>query len=188
MEQEQLTDLAADNPARLLWQIDQQVRRYASPLPQRIELKANWEGIAFRIFDTPMVVSVEQVAEILLDFRVTVVPGVKAWVLGVANVRGVLLPMLDLPTLLGDHSRVALNRKKVFIVNHAGMSAGLCIDEVIGIRRFDEGDYQRGDGGVTLPQLRTLIQGSYRDNDDRQWPVVDLYRLMEQDEFLQIAA
>ncbi len=175
------------NPIELLWRFDGLARQFASPLPQRIQLKQNWEGIGFRLLDTNMVVPVKQVAEILMDFRLTPIPGVKPWLLGISNVRGILIPMLDLAGLLGGVSSVPIARKKVFLVSHQQMIAGLCIDDVLGIRRFDVEAFQP-EITTRVRALRPLLNGSYRNSDDEIWPVIDLLRLMEQDEFRQIAA
>ena len=48
----------------------------------------------------------EQVREVLmLPDAVTRVPGAKRWLLGIANLRGQLLPLVDVKLLLGSGAR-----------------------------------------------------------------------------------
>ena len=104
---------------------------------------AEWVGIGFRIGDEQFVASREQVREVLmLPETMTRVPGSRRWMLGIANLRGHLLPLVDLKLLLGS-GRTALRRTtRVISVNHREIPAGLVVDEVQGFRRF--GDHEFG--------------------------------------------
>ncbi len=74
---------------------------------------------------------------------VTRIPGAKSWVKGLANVRGQLLPMLDLRQFLGSGATAAGRNTRVIVVNHRDIPAGLMVDEVLGFRRFAESGIQR---------------------------------------------
>ena len=66
------------------------------------ELSSEWVGIGFRIGEEQFVASREQVREVLmLPESMTRVPGAKRWILGIANLRGHLLPLIDLKMMLG---------------------------------------------------------------------------------------
>ena len=67
------------------------------------DLPEEWVGIGFRIGDEQFVASREEVREVLmLPDSITRVPGSKRWVLGIANLRGHLLPLIDLKLFLGS--------------------------------------------------------------------------------------
>ena len=56
-----------------------------------------WVGIGFRIGQENFVAARDQVREVLmLPESMTRVPGAKRWLLGIANLRGHLLPLIDL--------------------------------------------------------------------------------------------
>ena len=66
-------------------------------------MPTEWVGIGFRIGDERFVASREQVREVLmLPDSMTRVPGARRWLLGIANLRGHLLPLVDLKLLLGS--------------------------------------------------------------------------------------
>ena len=82
-------------------------------------MSAEWVGIGFRIGDEQFVVDRGQVREVLmLPDTMTRVPGARRWLLGIANLRGHLLPLVDVKLLLGS-GRTALRRStRVISVNH----------------------------------------------------------------------
>ena len=61
--------------------------------PELVEAPGHWRGVGFRLGQRRFVSSFEEVVEILSLPAVTPVPGAQAWMLGVANVRGSLLPV-----------------------------------------------------------------------------------------------
>ena len=90
-----------------------------------------WVGIGFRIGTEQFIASRDQVREVLmLPDAMTRVPGAKRWLLGIANLRGQLLPLIDLKMMLGA-GRTSLRRvTRVISVNHREIPAGLVVDEV----------------------------------------------------------
>ena len=57
---------------------------------------AEWVGVGFRIGEEQFVAPREQVREVLmLPDTMTRVPGAQRWMLGIANLRGHLLPLVD---------------------------------------------------------------------------------------------
>src|ERR1700760_1565499 len=86
----------------LLWQIDQRCRLLAADLPSQSIRQDNWSGIGFRLGEHWYVAPMGEVSEVLHEPRFTQLPGVKSWVKGVANLRGRLLPMMDLGGFFSD--------------------------------------------------------------------------------------
>ena len=107
-------------------------------------MPSEWVGIGFRIGDEQFVASREQVREVLmLPDSMTRVPGSKRWLLGIANLRGHLLPLVDLKLLLGS-GRTALRRTtRVISVNHREIPAGLVVDEGTGFPAFQRARIHR---------------------------------------------
>jgi twitching motility protein PilI len=149
-------------------------------------LPTEWVGIGFRIGDEQFVASREQVREVLmLPDSVTRVPGARRWLLGIANLRGHLLPLVDLKLLLGS-GRTALRRTtRVISVNHREIPAGLVVDEVQGFRRFTEHEFAdtRPDTAV---RCERYLAGEYRRGEE-SWPIYDLFGFVESNLFLQAA-
>ena len=149
-------------------------------------VSAEWVGIGFRIGDEQFVASRDQVREVLmLPDSMTRVPGAKRWLLGIANLRGHLLPLVDIKLLLGS-GRTALRRTtRVISVNHREIPAGLIVDEVHGFRRFMEQEFAE-EVAETAVRCERYLVGTYQRGEER-WPVFDLFRFVESNLFLQAA-
>ena len=88
------------SPIELLLELETRAQSHAAALPQKIDIKKTWQGLGFRIGSINLIVPLEQVSEILTEVQLTEIPGVKSWVKGIANVRGNLLPIIDLVVLI----------------------------------------------------------------------------------------
>lgn len=92
--------------------------------------------VVFELGRTPYAVAIENVREVVRTADVTPVPGLPDWLPGVANVRGDILSLVDLPRFLrvGDDSPhrgvlVAQSDDKQLVI-------GLLVTSVVGIRRL----------------------------------------------------
>ena len=86
----------SSDPYDLLLEIEQRCQANAAGLPSLDKAEDEWVGVGFRIGNNRLVAEMAEVKEIL-DLPVyTSLPGVKSWMVGVANVRGNLLPLMDL--------------------------------------------------------------------------------------------
>ena len=144
-------------------------------------------GVGFRIGEEQFVSNREHVREVLmLPDSMTRVPGAKRWLLGIANLRGHLLPLIDLKLMLGS-GRTSLRRTtRVISVNHREVPAGLIVDEVLGFRRFMEHEHVE-DVNETIVRCDRYLTGGFRRGDDN-WPIFNLFDLVESNLFLQAAA
>jgi len=149
-------------------------------------MPAEWVGIGFRIGDEQFVSGREQVREVLmLPDSMTRVPGARRWLLGIANLRGHLLPLVDLKLLLGSGRTTLRRTTRVISVNHREIPAGLVVDEVQGFRRFMDQEFSETQP-QTAVRCERFLAGEYRRGDDN-WPVFDLFAFVESNLFLQAA-
>ncbi len=149
-------------------------------------MPAEWVGIGFRIGDEQFVASREQVREVLmLPDSMTRVPGAKRWLLGIANLRGHLLPLVDLKLLLGSGRTTLRRTTRVISVNHREIPAGLVVDEVQGFRRFMDHEFAKTQPDTAVRCERYLV-GEYRRGEE-SWPIFDLFAFVESNLFLQAA-
>ena len=129
----------------------------------------------------------DQVREVLmLPDSMSRVPGAKRWLLGIANLRGHLLPLIDVKLMLGS-GRTSLRRAtRVISVNHREIPAGLIVDEVLGFRRFMEKEHTDATT-ETIVRCDRYLTGAFERGGDT-WPVFNLFDLVESNLFLQAAA
>jgi twitching motility protein PilI len=180
-------DLAAliEQPFELLAEIERRSREAHGGGTTGVP--SEWVGVGFRIGDEHFVASREQVREVLmLPESMTRVPGAKRWLLGIANLRGHLLPLVDVKLLLGSGRTTLRRTTRVISVNHREIPAGLVVDEVLGFRRFVDGEFS-DTWPETAVRCDRFLKGAYTRNDDI-WPVFNLFNFIESNLFLQAAA
>ena len=91
--------------------------------------------LGVRIGSERYAVPVEHVLEVMPAVGVTPVPGAPPEVLGVCNVRGQIIPVLQLATALRLSESVAA---RIVIVEHDARRAGLAVDDVIDVAPLPE--------------------------------------------------
>lgn len=182
------SDLAAliEQPFELLQELERRSRA-AIAGKGTDDLSTEWVGVGFRIGHEQFVASREQVREVLmLPENMTRVPGAKRWLLGIANLRGHLLPIIDLKMMLGSGRTTLRRNTRVISINHREVPAGLVVDEVLGFRRFTDSEF-RDKWPETAVRCDRFIKGAYERGQD-SWPIFGLYDLIESGTFLQVAA
>src|SRR6478672_943832 len=120
-------DMFALSPFDALAEYERRSLAHTAGLPEQIEAPGLWRGIGFRVGSRYLVSSINEVNEILTQPSLTIVPGTRPWLLGVANVRGNLVPVIDLKQYLeGDRTQFT-DTSRVLLVRQAGGSVGLLI-------------------------------------------------------------
>lgn len=160
---------------------------HAVGLPEQASSHWAWSGIAFRLAGANLVCDISEIVEILTYPDLTRVPGSKTWVLGVANVRGTLVPIVDLRQFLsGERSTVSKYSRVLVAQMHSGV-VGLLVDEIAGQRHFlDEEETPDGghfDDHMTVAFIRRqFVKG------EEPWGAFNMYGLVNSPDFLQAAA
>ena len=125
-------------PFEVLAEYERRSLAHVAGAPEQIDAPGLWRGIGFRIGDRHFVSSIAEVNEILTVPALTAVPGARSWLLGVANVRGNLVPVIDLRDFIGAGRSATSDSTRVLLVRQHGGSVGLLVDEVLGQRSFSE--------------------------------------------------
>ncbi len=102
----------------------------------------DWRGVVFEIGGQRLVAPMGEVSEVLSMPEYTSMPLVQPWLLGIANVRGRLLPLTDLAQFLNTPSRQKKSHRKVIVIDHNTIFSGLLVDQVLGIEQFTRGQYR----------------------------------------------
>jgi twitching motility protein PilI len=178
-------DLNIINPVAILKDIEESCRCCAVGLPHKAEVSNEWSGIAFRLDGNSLLVPMEQVVEIL-DYPVlSAVPLTQPWVRGIANIRGNLLPVIDLNGYLGNALTQVTDKTRVLVIDYEGLYSGLVVDEVMGLKHFLDEEYTEDEADVAA-LLQPYIGYGYRRNEQIWW-VLSLYAVADSQQFLQAA-
>jgi twitching motility protein PilI len=174
------------DPFELLRKMQQESLENAPGLPQEVEATKLWSGVGFRLGEMMLVTPLDHVLEILPPPPSTLVPNVKPWLKGVANVRGNLITIVDLSEYYGKPPVFLDDKARMLIMNVSGLNTGLLVNEVLGLRHFDE-DMERQDlSGLDDPVVVQLNGAFLRDNV--LWGLFDMKSLAESASFRQVAA
>lgn len=177
----------ADSPAfNKLVEIEKRSRQFASDLPQQVAAKTMWSGVGFSLAGNNYVVPMREVAEILHVPRFTQVPGVQSWVKGVANVRGRLMPVLDLMAFLNRVSDYPLKRRRLLAIERDELYSGLIVDAVLGMQHFSVDSFVKELPG-SFQMTRPYLKGGY-ERDGEVWAIFSLHTLAQDPNFMNVAS
>jgi twitching motility protein PilI len=176
-----------EKPFELLRELEKLARTALAAQGRDAASEREWVGVALRMSAENFLVARDETREVLgYPSVVTRVPGAKPWIRGVANVRGQLLPVVDLRAFLGSGVTNISRSARVIVANHREVPAGLLVDEVLGFRRFSDGEFS-GTTPPTIARCERYLAGAFRRGAET-WPVFSLRSLLESPEFLQAAA
>jgi twitching motility protein PilI len=172
------------SPFTLLVEIAKKSRDNACELPQKTEAVTYWRGIGFMLAGQRFVAPMSDVGEILQTPRMTKVPGVKNWMLGVSNIRGRLVPILDLAGLLDVPSKADWRTRRVLVIREGQQQHGLLVDAVLGMQQFPS--HQVISQMYVEANCAPYVRGGF-ERDGSNWPIFSFTDLVQADEFLQVA-
>lgn len=182
-----MTPVQEKSPLLLLQELELKAKRAAHGLPQQMNIQSTWDAIGFGLMGQRLVVAMKDVREILRLPVMTRIPGARSWVLGLANIRGNLMPVLDLQGFLTNQSAGSKRRTRVLVISQRGVTAALMVDEVYGMRHFLEEEFSPQHSAAVGTSLGSYLVGSYRQTGE-QWGVFDMNKLFETPEFMKVAA
>ena len=145
-----------------------------------------WSGVTFRLGDTHLACNIDKIQEILPLPTPTPVPGAKPWILGLANVRGNLMTVVDLAWFLTGTRSPLTARSRLLASGPQKSPVGLLIDEVFGQRHFLESDAQDAELPEGSP-LQGLVSRKHLLGAE-SWQELELDQLFKSTEFLNGAA
>lgn len=178
------------NPFQWLQDLERRAKQKAKGLPRQEKIQQIWRGVAFRLGENYLVTSLLEIREVLHYPRsLARVPGAKMWIKGMANLRGLLLPIVDLQACLEGKPITLSNRSRVIVINQvtakATIYAGLLVDEVLGIKHFPE-SLRDLETPCKHAWLAPFAKGIFI-HEETLWTVIDTHTLAESETFLNAA-
>lgn len=173
------------HPFDILLRLDQRVRERAPVVTAGAQLSEIRGRLALRLGTWNLLFSMDNVTEIIPAPRITRVPGVKRWLLGIANLRGRVISVSDMRDFLTGRPTPHLPGSQVVVIRAGEWDYGLLVDEIVGMRHF--GPQHR------LPAL-DAVDASLRPyvieaflNENQYWLVFNTTKLLADSAFLNAA-
>ncbi|MFK7745275.1 MAG: chemotaxis protein CheW [Roseobacter sp.] len=142
------------------------------------ETKSSLELLTFQLADQEYSLDIMSVREIRGWTRTTPLPHAPSYMKGVINLRGTVLPVMDLSQRLGLKPREHTDRNVIIVVYQDDMMTGLLVDAVSDIIQLTADDLQpppemQSISGPSVVSALTLI-------DDRMIRILDLSSIVAQ--------
>lgn len=180
------TPLSPDQVIDALTEIASLSEEAAKRLPETESQKDVWHGLVFSVAGVRLVCAMGEVSEMLPHRdHITRVPGAKSWVLGLSNVRGSLLPVVDMQLFLGGKAIVPSKTTRILVLRLRGLVVGLLVPSVQGMRHFQISN-RLADARVK-GALGAYVYEAFRVGDD-VFPVISMPALAADPEFRSAAA
>ena len=173
-------------PFELLADFERRSLAHVVGLPEQLDAPGLWRGVGYRVGPRLLASGFGEVVEILPLPQLTPVPGAQPWMLGVANIRGTLLPVVDLRLFLEGERTVLHESQRVLVVRQPGGNVAVTIDELFGQRSFLE-EQQTAHEALAEGRYSGFIDRAYK-VAGHTWGVFSLDRLARTPEFRQAAA
>jgi twitching motility protein PilI len=171
-------------PFEILARYERQSLAHASESQDKLEAPGLWRGIGFRVGTRLLLSGIDEINELLAVPALTAVPGTQPWLLGVANVRGNLVPVVDFARFLFGERTQQSDRTRLLIVRQGNGNVALLVDEVFGQRTVDE-EQRRDAGREDDPRLTRFVENRV---GEQQLAIFSMNRLVRAPDFRQAAA
>ncbi len=109
-------------------------------------------------------VNVAAVQSIIPMSPITRVPGTSGWVEGVINLRGNVIPVVDLGRRMGQPEAAPGTRGRILVVEHEKGQVGLMVDQVTEVQSLEAGQIEPP-SSLVRTQDNEFVLGVARDGD-----------------------
>lgn len=141
--------------------------------------------VIFSLAGTEYAVPIMNVTEIGYPLNVTAVPNVPDWILGVANLRGDLISMVDLRMFFGLERTTSGESTRMLVGRtfQEDLTVGLIVDRAHGIRHLPVEQMEKPTAGIDS-QISPYLLGTY-EHEGHLLVVLDLDRVLASSEMRQ---
>ncbi|MDH7603917.1 MAG: chemotaxis protein CheW [Melioribacter sp.] len=142
--------------------------------------------VGFKIAEEEYAVDILMVQEIIRMMQVTKVPNAPDFVDGVVNLRGRIIPVIDLRSKLGLSRKEVDKDKRIIVVEVSGKTVGFIVDAVTEVLRIP--------ASITEPppDLITNVNSEFIKAvgklEDRLLILIDLEKILSSNEKLELSA
>lgn len=142
--------------------------------------------VGFRLADEDYALAITKIQEIILMKPITRIPQVPSFIEGLINLRGVVIPIVNLRKRFGLESRAIDEETRTIVVNVHDKTVGIVVDSVTRVMRLTPDQLQ------AAPATITAIAQNYISGlamlDDRLLIVLDIDKLLDPKELAATTA
>ena len=140
--------------------------------------------VGFQVGGQEYAFRIEQIQEIVILDQVTKTPQVAEYVEGVSNLRGTIIPIINLSKLFGLQPKEADAETRTIVVNVGDRTMGCTVDAVTQVMRVPEESIQDAPETVTADGARYIT--GFAKVDDRLFILLDIDELLDPEKLEQV--
>ena len=171
---------------RVLMDLAAKTQINALSIPAESDHSPRQSGMGFSLLGRRFVAPMGQIAEMLELPALTRLPGVQPWVLGLANVRGRLLPLFDMAMFFGASAIGTRRQQRVLVLDTDHLYSGLVVDQAFGMQHFTRELYREQISDVP-PAVADFGRGGYVDASGVSWAPLDMRSIANFPRFMNAA-
>ena len=118
--------------------------------------------LKFLLDETFFAIKIENVEEILHIPEITRVPLSEDYIVGISNLRGDIVPVIDLKKRIKDVFEENSELSRLIVINHKGVKTGFLVESISSIEEVDEEKVVKTDdyGGINSKYLEGIFESS----------------------------
>lgn len=144
------------------------------------------QWVTFRLGDETFAINVMQVQEVLRMTEIAPVPGAPDFVLGIINLRGNVVTVIDTRCRIGLPSRDFDDDTRIVIIEAGSQVVGIVVDSVAEVMYVNESEIEAAPA-VGSDESSKYIQGVVS-RDNSITILMDLNKLLTDDEWMEVAS
>jgi twitching motility protein PilI len=147
---------------------------------------SDFSGVGFKVDETNWVIEIDKIEEVLILTETTKIPGIASWVIGLGNIRGNLMPIIDFKAFMYGKQTKTTAHTRMVVIRQSGGQVGLVVDEIYGQKHFS--NEQAIEKSLDEDnELYRYLEATFED-DSSVWNVLDLDMLINDSAFQNAAA
>ena len=134
--------------------------------------------IGFKLNAEEYALEISGVQEIIKIQSITRVPRSKPYILGVINLRGIIIPVIDLNIRFGIGKTTEIEKKRVIILKFGTLSVGIVVDGVSEVIDVSASQIL-SKPAITSSMNQEFLKGVCKLGDDRLLTLLDIEKTLE---------
>lgn len=140
--------------------------------------------MVFRIGSEYFAVSIHKLKEVIRYIKTIPLPGMPGFVEGMIHLRGQVVCVLNVEKHLGFPKGDGSSKRSIMILDFESRHFGLVVDEVLGVREFQEKEYEPIPEEVSLIDRKFLL--AIVKSDECLIVLLDIIKMFSKDELLRL--
>ncbi len=140
--------------------------------------KKDIQIIGFKLNEEEYALEISSVQEIIKIPAITRVPRAKNYILGVINLRGIVIPVIDLNIRFGKEKTMDIDKKRVIILKIGTVFIGIVVDSVSEVIDVNAAEIL-SNPTITSSMNQEFLKGVCKLADDRLLTLLDIEKTLE---------